>query len=144
MSGSIQADMVLEKDWNIYSLVQMQQKVIVCHIGIAWVCIKPQSCFHGNILPPARPYIPPISPHPLIVPLSMGQEFKHLNLWGGVHLCKPLHSEKKFIVQSLRGWSPCFWEAQTHREVSFFFQSLIPCNPQHWNTDIPSRKVGSR
>jgi hypothetical protein len=67
---------------SIFSSASIQEEVLF-YPGQS---LSTQSPPHSDILPPTRP-------HCLLVPLFMGQEFKHLSLWGP-NLFKPPYKPK--------------------------------------------------
>jgi hypothetical protein len=64
--------------WEFYILIHRQQRETVCHTG--------HSLSIGNLIAyPQSETIPLKKPYFLIVPLPMGQAFKHMSLWGPYH-----------------------------------------------------------
>jgi hypothetical protein len=59
----------------------------LCHSGHSLSIRELKACPHGDAWPPTRP-------HPLVVPLTVGQAFKHMSLLGvGEHFYSNHHRE---------------------------------------------------
>ena len=76
--------MVLEEPRVLHLDPKVARRRLEFHTGRSLSIGSLEAHLHSDIFPPTRPYL-------LIVPLLMGQAFKHMNLWGP-NLFKPPQS----------------------------------------------------
>jgi len=83
--GSVQADMVLEKELRVLHLdpKAARRKFFICTGQSLSARGDLKARPHGDTLPPTRPRL-------LIAPLLMGHAFKHMSLWRP-NLFTPVH-----------------------------------------------------